>query len=124
MCSPCSARPWAAAYLPPAKAQEILRKSELVKRTEDTKVDIEEITNELKKVRKKGYCLIINELNEDEASLAVPILDHNSNPVAAISVSSGVYRLSQPENEAQVASAVKAAGTRISSMLGYYPRPH
>ena len=89
----------------------------------DTKVDIEEITNELKKVRKKGYCLVINELNEDEASLAVPILDHNSNPVAAISASSGVYRLSQPENEAQVASAMRAAGTRISSMLGYYPRP-
>lgn len=109
--------------LPPAKAQEILRKSELVKRTEDTKVDIEEITNELKKVRKKGYCLIINELNEDEASLAAPILDQNSNPVAAISVSSSVYRLSQPENEAQAAAAVKAAGTRISSMLGYYPRP-
>ena len=94
-----------------------------MKRTEDTKVDIEEITNELKKVRKKGYCLVINELNEDEASLAVPILDQNSNPVAAISASSGVYRLSQPENEAQAAAAVKAVGTRISSMLGYYPRP-
>ena len=105
------------------QAQEILRKSELVKRTEDTKVEIEEITKERKKVLKKGYCLVINELNEDEASLAVPILDQNSNPVAAISASSGVYRLSQPENEAQVASAMRAAGTRISSMLGYYPRP-
>jgi DNA-binding IclR family transcriptional regulator len=110
------------AYMPAAKAQEILRKSDLVKRTEETKINMDEIMNEMKKGRKKGYFMIVNELNHGRASIGVPIFDQNANPIAAISLSASESRLSKPEDEAKISSALKTAGTRISAMLGYYPR--
>lgn len=110
------------AYMPPAKVQEILRKTDFIKRTEETKTDIGEIMMELNKVRKQGYCLVINELNEGKASIAAPIFDQNANPIASISASASAHRLSQPENEEQIAAAIKTASSKISGMLGYYPR--
>ena len=110
------------AYLPQAKVQEILRKTELTKRTEATKTDPEEILEELRKVRRKGYCLLVDELNYGRSSLAVPVFDQQGTPVAGVSVCTSTYRLSDPAAEEEFSHAVKKVGGKVSGILGHYPR--
>lgn len=110
------------AHMPLSKVQEILRKTDLVKRTEETKTNVNEILDELERVRRRGYCLLVNELNEGRSSLAVPIFDQQGNPVAGVSVSTTTGRLGEPRTEEQFSQAVKKVGKTISGSLGYYPR--
>ena len=109
------------AYLPPAKSQDILKKSDRRKLTEETKIEMEEINYELAVVRQKGYCLLKNELALNKASVAAPVFDRNRMPVAAISVSTTVHSLEKPERERELARAVLNTSARISGKLGYYP---
>lgn len=110
------------AYLPASKVQEIIKRSELLKLSEETKIDPEEIKQELVRTRQKGYCVLINELIDGQGSIAAPIFDRNRNPLAAISVSASENRLCDPAQEKLLAKHVLAAATRISSKMGYYPR--
>ena len=109
------------AYLPPLKMQEILKKSDLIQFTSETKVDIQEIKKELIQVRKSGCCIIRNELAEGKGSLAAPVFDRNREPIGAISVSASANRLSQPERVQELTKAVITAAGKISARLGYYP---
>lgn len=110
------------AYMPPAKAQEILKNSELSKVTPETKIDLQEINHELAHTRHRGYCIVFDELAENKGSLAAPVFDRNRMPVAAISVSSSTHSLAQPHRERELAKAVMTAAGKISGKLGYYPR--
>ena len=110
------------AYMPQAEVQRVLKASELQKLTPETKVDLQEINQELIQTRQKGYCILFDELAENKSSLAAPIFDRNRNPVAAISVSASAHRLGQPQREREMAKAVMTAAGRISGKLGYYPK--
>lgn len=109
------------AFMPAGKTQEILKKSELVKFTPDTKVDLKEINAELAHTRRKGYCVLIGELLANKGSLAAPIFDQKRNPVAVISVSASARSISIPERERELAKAVMSTASRISGKLGYFP---
>lgn len=109
------------AYMPPTQVQTILKQSQLRKYASDTKVDIAEINQELSMVRQEGYCLLVNELVENKASLAAPIFNHNRIPLAAISVSTSARSLTNRERRQELAKAVINAASRISGRLGYYP---
>lgn len=104
------------------KTQEILKSSELQKYTFGTKIDICEINQELIRTRKKGYCVLINELTEGTGALAVPIFDRHRIPVAAISISTSANSLGHVQRERELAKAVTVAAGRISNKLGYYPK--
>lgn len=110
------------AYMPPIKAQEILKSKKLKKYASKTLMDIQEINQELIQTRQKGYCLLINELAEATASLAAPIFDRHREVVAAISVSTSASSLRQSQREKELAKAVTVAANKISSKLGYYPK--
>ncbi len=110
------------AYLPPNKIQDILKTSNLVMHASETKVNIEDILQTLEHVRKRGYCLILNELTERKASIAAPIYDRDRNPVASISVSASVRRLSIDEEVIELSRAITNAARRVSGKLGYYPK--
>ncbi|GCF94243.1 IclR family transcriptional regulator [Enterococcus florum] len=110
------------AYLPPIKAQEVLKSKELQKYTIGTKIDVSEINQELIRTRKRGYCTLINELALGTGSLAAPVFNRNREPIAAVSISTSAYNLRQPQREQVLAKAVTAAASRISSKLGYYPK--
>lgn len=110
------------AYLPAAKVQEILKKSDLSKYAVETKVDPEEIRQELTRTRKKGYCILVNELTDGKGSIAAPVFDRNRIPVAAVSISTSAERLSDPGQERELAKGVVSAAARISSKMGYYPK--
>lgn len=110
------------AHMPTAKVQEILKKSELKKINSETRIDPYEINKELIRTRQKGYCILLNELNEGKGSLAATVFDRNRIPVASISVSASAHSLEQPERERELAKAVMSAARKISGKLGYYPK--
>lgn len=110
------------AYMPPAKVQEILKVSELKKLTPETKVDPDEIKQELVRTKKRGYCMVLNELNEGKGSIAATIFDRQRAPVAAISISTSTHSLEQLERQRELAKAVMSSARKISCKLGYYPK--
>ncbi len=110
------------AYMSPSQALDVVKNSNLIKHTMDTKIDLIEIQQELIKTRQKGYTLLVNELVEGKGSIAAPILDRNRNVVASISISASTDYLQQPEKEKELARAVMMAAGKISSKLGYFPK--
>ena len=110
------------AFLPPEQITSILKHSNLEKHTAETLVSEPEIRREIEKARKQGYCVLKNELTHGVASVAAPIFDRSRRPVGAISISTSIWRLDQPQSERDLAKAVISAANIISGKLGYYPR--
>ncbi len=109
-------------YLPSAKVQDILKRSDRQKYTEHTKTEIPEIMKELELIKQKGYCTLLNELTVGKGSFSAPVFDRNRTPVAAISISASVHRLTQPDIAPELAKAVITTALKISGKLGYYPK--
>jgi len=110
------------AYMPQEQVNEILKNSDIKAYTPDTKTEISDIMAELKRTRQNGYCILINELNDNKGSLAAPIFNRFRKPVAAVSVSASAQKLSQPDFEKETAKIVMNTASRISGRLGYFPR--
>lgn len=110
------------AYMPAGRVQDILKKSELEKLTMETKIDPTVIERELVQIRQRGYCILLDELNEGKGSIAAAVFDKQRQPVASVSVSTSSHSLRQPEREHELAKAVTQAARKISGKLGYYPK--
>ncbi len=106
------------AYMPKEDVENILERSELVAYASGTKTDPKDIMLELIHVKKQGYCLLMNELAEGKASIAVPIFDRRRIPVAAISASTSVSSLSDPQRRKSLAKALLTTSVNISGRLG------
>ncbi|MEG0441750.1 MAG: IclR family transcriptional regulator [Oscillospiraceae bacterium] len=110
------------AFLPKSEMNDILKNSDRCKHAPATKTDIDEIVQDLVRVKRRGYSVVVNELNEGVGSLAAPVFDRNHTPIAAISVSASAHSFSRLDREQELAKAVMGAAGKISSKLGYYPR--
>ena len=62
--------------------------------TENTITDEEELEKELGKVRKQGFALDREENEKDVRCIAAPIRNYQGKVIAAISISSPIFRLS------------------------------
>ena len=72
-----------------------------------------------KVIRNQGFALSFGERQHDAGSVAAPILDHNAEPVAVISVCGPIYRF---RNKIGPASAGVVEATRtLSIKLGAQP---
>lgn len=111
------------AYKPEDEVERILRKSDLKKYTNETKVEVPEIMRSLKEIRKSGYAIVIDELDMGVGSIAAPILNRMRDPVGAISVSASEQRIRSTidEEKALIKAVVTAAG-RISAKRGFFPK--
>ena len=110
------------AYMPKDQVSSILKRSHLEKHTAETLISEPEICQEIEKARKQGYCVLQNELTHGVASVAAPVFNRSRIPVAAISISTSIWRLDQPQSERELSKAVISAANNISGKLGYYPR--
>lgn len=110
------------AFLPQNKSSEILKNSNRQKYASETKTELNDLKNELKRAHKDGYAIVINELNDDTASLAAPIFDRNGTPIAAISVSTSARSLSRVERQRELAQEVVHTANKISAKIGYFPK--
>ena len=74
------------AAMPPARARDILDRSDLIAYTDKTKADLETITTELAVVAAQGFAVIDEELELGLCSIAVPLLNAQGQTVAALNI--------------------------------------
>ena len=87
--------------------------------TEATIVAVDELRAELGRIRQQGFAVSLGERQHDAGSVAAPILDHNHQPVAVISVSGPIERFRA--KIARSAAAVVEATQELSAKLGARP---
>ncbi|CDG81476.1 IclR family transcriptional regulator domain-containing protein [Janthinobacterium agaricidamnosum] len=78
------------AGLAPEQLRERLSKMALLKLTPHTVTDQQQLLEEIAKVRRQGWSLVIEELEQGLVALAAPVFDRSGKVVAAINVSGQV----------------------------------
>lgn len=91
---------------------------ELERFTESTIVDIEELVDELRSVKRRGWAKAVEELEVGLVAFAAPVRNHNGELVWALSVSGPRYRL-DPDDAQEIVSTVTAAAADLSRLFGY-----
>jgi len=103
-------------------ALEELAESGLQRFTDATVTDLEQLADELKEVRRRGWAIEMEELVSGEASLAAPIDDRRDVTVGAIAISGPLERIclnGVPRSD--MVSYVREAARAISRDLGAIP---
>jgi DNA-binding IclR family transcriptional regulator len=88
--------------------------------TENTLTDVDEILEELAKVRQNGYCIDNEEQEIGLTCIGAPIIGKNGNAVAAMSISGPSARMKQKdfEHKVQRLKETVAEINRITKQLG------
>lgn len=107
-----------AAFLSDEQREQLLKGLDFKPMTPNTIINLVQFRQELTKVREQGYAVDNEETVLGARCLAAPILDATFNPVAAISVSGPVTRVSVDGIHA-LASAVMKTARAISTAMGY-----
>ncbi|MFK7801103.1 MAG: IclR family transcriptional regulator [Anaerolineae bacterium] len=103
---------------PWSQIEEIVTRNELIRMTENTITDLEQLKIEVARVREEGFAFDMEEMMLDLCCVAAPIRDFTGRIVAAVSQSVPAYRFQRSRNELRRAT-VSAAET-ISRRLGHY----
>lgn len=102
------------ARLPQKEVEEIWSRSQIVRYTDTTITDLSALQRELQEIRDLGYAIDREEHEKGVFCIAVPILDYNLLPVAAISLSVPVSRMNEDRIRALAPLVIKTA-KKISS---------
>jgi len=106
------------AHLPSSIVLDILDRKGLPMHTDKTITNKEDFLSELITVRQKGFALDLEENEYGITCIAVPIFDHMSHVIAAISISGPTIRMTEERlNELQ--SRLQHIGKQISERLGF-----
>lgn len=105
------------AYADPSFVNRVLAKAKLTKFTETTKVDLEEIKQELELIRESGYGLNHQEREEGISALAAPIFDFENNVPAALAIVGPSYRFKE-ENRQVLLQKLLEATREMSHLMG------
>lgn len=93
---------------------EYLKKIKPEKLTPKTVTDIRILRNRVKETKKKGWSLVIDELELGLYSLSVPIFSHTGNIIASLSVGSPSSRVTPEIMQEQFLPELKRAAQEIS----------
>ncbi len=105
------------AFLGREEIDAYIARSGLAAMTDKTVTDEKQLRTELAGIRRRGYSLSFGERQAGAASVAAPILDHEGQPAAVVSVAGPGERF-----RAEVDRAVElllAATARLSERMGY-----
>jgi IclR family pca regulon transcriptional regulator len=105
------------ADLPPDQLDEHLAATPLVALTANTITDEAVLRTELDKVRRQGWALVDQELEEGVRSIAAPLRDARGRAVAALNVSSHAGRVKLSTLHQEFLPALLATAHRISDRL-------
>jgi DNA-binding IclR family transcriptional regulator len=108
------------AFLPEEELYALLQEP-LVRFTEHTVTDIQELHAQLELVRQRGYATGLEELETGLNAVAAPVHDHSGRVIAAVSMAGPSYRLSRQRILEEVAEQVTNCAERISRVLGFVP---
>jgi len=108
------------ACLPEAEATRLLEKTERVRFTEHTLVEIDDLLASLDAVGRRGYALDDGEYEEGLRCVAAAVRDRHGRPTYAISISGVAARMPEQSTK-EIGKAVIDAAEAISHALGYMP---
>ena len=104
------------AHAPEAVVDEVLA-GELVAFTPNTETRPEHVRRTLMKIRRSGFHVALEDLDDGAFSIAAPVRDHGGQVVAAVSVAGPVSRLTTTTERTHVELVLRAA-QEISRGLG------
>jgi IclR family transcriptional regulator, pca regulon regulatory protein len=107
--------------LPEAEMIQRLAASPLAARTEHTVTDPIELAGRIAEVRRQGWALVDQELEEGLVSMAAPITDRTGVMVAALNISGQANRTSAPAMQRTMLQPLLEAARAVSRMLGAQP---
>lgn len=105
------------AFLPPAQQKKMLGLRERQRLTPNTIVELKPLADALARVRRAGYALVQQETTLGVRALAVPVLDVDGHPIAAISVVAPMMRHTQQEFIARAVGPVTAAARELAKIM-------
>ena len=106
------------AYLSAEDRKKILEGKVLPRLTENTITDKRELEKELSKVREQGFALDREENEKDVCCVAAPIRDYQGEVIAALSISSPVFRIDKNAQN-NLKKVLIETSKKISMRLGY-----
>jgi IclR family transcriptional regulator, pca regulon regulatory protein len=104
--------------LPQQELMDLLAASELTARTKYTLTDAKEIAAKVAQVRRQGWALVNQELEEGLVSLAAPIVNRSGQMVAALNISGQANRTSARVMQDTMLEPLLEAARTISQRLG------
>ncbi len=107
------------AYSSDDEANKLFVGARLKKYTDHTITSLPELKRHLKDIYSKDYAIDNQEYENDVRCVAVPIKDYVGVPVAAVSVSGPVYRMSEERILDEVLPVARKYAREISKRLGY-----
>jgi DNA-binding IclR family transcriptional regulator len=107
-----------AAFLPVDVRASILSTIKFQPATPKTIMNLVHFRQELEKIRRQGYAVDDEEAVQGARCVSAPILNADREPIAAVSVSGPVTRVS-PNQVAALAGAVSSAARAISVAMGF-----
>lgn len=103
--------------LPEAELMACLAASDLTARTRHTVTDVKELTAKIAQVRRQGWSLVNQELEEGLVSMAAPITNRAGQTVAALNISGQANRTSAKTMQETMLPHLLTAAQTISRML-------
>ncbi len=108
------------AGLPEAELMQCLRNSDRTARTRHTVTDMKELVAKVAQVRKQGWSLVNQELEEGLVSMAAPITNRAGQTVAALNISGQANRTSAKTMQDTMLPHLRAAAQAISRLLSVH----
>jgi DNA-binding IclR family transcriptional regulator len=106
------------AFLPEDRINEVMRRIRFERYTHRTIATVEALRAEIEKTRRRGYAVDDEELEEGLRCIAVPVLDAERMPVAAVSVSGPSFRVTA-QKLPSIANHLLQCVRGISSDMGF-----
>jgi IclR family acetate operon transcriptional repressor len=110
-----------AAFLPAEQRENILSTITFQPATSRTIMNLVQFRQELDKIQRQGYAVDDEEAVQGARCVSAPILNADREPIASVSVSGPVTRVS-PNQVAALAGAVTSAARAISGAMGFSQR--
>jgi DNA-binding IclR family transcriptional regulator len=108
------------AFLPEDRANEVVRRTKFERFTHRTIPNAEALRAEMEKTRRRGYAVDDEEFEEGLRCIAVPLLDAQRLPVAAVSISGPSFRVTAQKLPA-IANHLLQCVRGISADMGFTP---
>jgi len=109
------------AFLPAARRDEILDRTELRPLTERTFINRDALLAELQKIRQQGYAVSCGEWILEASGVAAPIFDSAGQVCAALTISGPTQRFTL-DTITRYANEIQNIAADISQQMGYNPR--
>jgi DNA-binding IclR family transcriptional regulator len=107
------------AFLPPEKLEETVSTLDLVKYTNETITDSNNLRKELKRIREDGYAVDWGEREEHVRCVAAPIFNYEDKVVASVSISGPSTRITTYYMKNELVDLIRETAKRISKKMGY-----